>query len=124
MGLAPAGCETDATSKGWKSIVVFSNSSAWITRRLQLSSPEKALKSLRSALAAGKLTDAIRKQGDRKLVEGFLPSETPAGIVVDNGTRNRYLDSVNINELPSLAIEFLIAEKSWANEGRTDWNLW
>ena len=29
---------------------------------------------------------------------------------------------MNINELPSLAIEFLIAEKSWANEGRTDWN--
>lgn len=81
-----------------------------------------ALKSLRSALAAGKLTDAIRKQGDRKLVEGFLPSETPAGIVVDNGTRNKYLDRVNIKELPSLAIEFLIAEKSWANEGGTDWN--
>jgi hypothetical protein len=81
-----------------------------------------AMKSLRAALSAGKLTDAIRKQGDRKLVEGFLPSETPAGIVVDDGTRNRYLNSVNINDLPSLAIEFLIAEKSWANAGRTDWN--
>jgi hypothetical protein len=41
---------------------------------------------------------------------------------VDVGTRNRYLDSVNINELPSLAIEFLIAEKSWTNQGGTDWN--
>ncbi len=81
-----------------------------------------ALKNLRSALAAGKLTNAIRKQGDRKLLEGFLPSETPAGIVVDAGTRNRYLDTANISELPSLAIEFLIAEKSWANEGGTDWN--
>jgi hypothetical protein len=81
-----------------------------------------ALKSLRSALAAGKLTSAIRQQGDRKLIEGFLPSETPAGIAVDSGTRNRYLDTVNVNELPSLAVEFLLAEKSWASKGGADWN--
>jgi len=39
-----------------------------------------ALKSLRSALAAGKLTEAIRRQDDRKFVEGFLPSETLPGL--------------------------------------------
>jgi hypothetical protein len=82
----------------------------------------EALKNLRAAIASGKLTAAIRAEGDRKLIEGFVPATTPEGIVIDAGTKSAYLDRVTPMTFPTLAIESEIAEYSWNNQGRTDWN--
>ena len=83
---------------------------------------EQALIDVRSALASGKLTAAKKAEGDRKLIESFLPRTTPGGVVLDAGTKSAYLDEVTLKDFPSISIEAEIAEYSWANQGRTDWN--
>jgi hypothetical protein len=81
-----------------------------------------ALVSIRSALASGKLTANRKKEGDRKLMEGFLPQVTPNGVVLDSGTKSAFLNTMTPNDFPTLAIEAEIAEHSWAGQGRVDWN--
>jgi hypothetical protein len=82
----------------------------------------EALKSLRDAIASGKLTAAMKAEGDRSLLEGFLPKMTPAGVMIDAGTKHAYLETVSPKNFPTLAIESEVAEYSWKNPGRTDWN--
>lgn len=48
-----------------------------------------ALKNVRAAIAAGKLTPDKRKEADRQLIRGFLPSRTPNGILLDQAVRER-----------------------------------
>jgi len=64
----------------------------------------------------------MRAEGDRKLIAGFLPQKTPAGIIIDEGTKKAYLDTVSPKHFPTLAIESEVSEYSWAGQGRTDWN--
>jgi hypothetical protein len=42
----------------------------------------------------------------RKYVESFLPSETPAGIVVDVRTKSSFLDGITVAMFPSIAVEY------------------
>ncbi len=44
------------------------------------------------------------------------------GVVLNAGTKSTYLDEVTLKDFPSISIEAEIAEYSWANQGRTDWN--
>jgi hypothetical protein len=81
-----------------------------------------ALKSLRAAIASGKLTAAIKAEGDQKLIAGFLPNTTPNGVVIDDETKRSYLNTVTPKVFPTLAIESAVAEYSWDNQGRIDWN--
>lgn len=82
----------------------------------------KAVMGLREAIDAGKLTAAHRKEGDRLLIQGFLPTETPNGITVGSETRASYLETASLQHFPTLAIEAQIAEHVWASEGQTGWN--
>lgn len=82
----------------------------------------RALLGLREALANGKVTPEIMREGDRKHIDRHLPTSTPNGIVLDAGTKSAFLDSCSPTDFPVLAIEAEIAEYSWANRGRTDWN--
>ena len=81
-----------------------------------------ALRRIRGARAKGHLTRDRKRAGDRKLIEGLLPDETPAGVLFDASTKARFLDTVGVEDFPTLAIEAAIAEYSWASKGRTDWN--
>lgn len=82
----------------------------------------EALNRVRSARASGKLTKAIKVEADQKLIAGFLPSTTPNGVQVDSQTKSTFLKAVTTDNFPTLAIESAIAEYSWANQGRLDWN--
>jgi hypothetical protein len=82
----------------------------------------RALTGLREALALGKVTTEVLKQGDRQYLERYLPKSTPNRLVLDAETKNAFLDQVTQADFPTLAIESEIAEYSWANKGRTDWN--
>ncbi len=82
----------------------------------------RALVGLREALALGKVTSEMMKEGDRKHIQRHLPKSTPNGVVLDEGTKNAFLDKVTQTDFPTLSIESEIAEYSWANRGRTDWN--
>jgi hypothetical protein len=82
----------------------------------------QALIDLREALAQGKVTPAMMKEGDRKYIERHLPETTPGGVVLDTQTKNAFLDKVARTDSATLAIESEIAEYSWSNQGRVDWN--
>src|SRR5206468_6541958 len=82
----------------------------------------QALNRIRSSLASGKLTQAIKNEGDQKLIAGFLPSTTPNGLLIDSQTKSAFVKNMTLNNFPTLAIEAAIAEYSWANQGRVDWN--
>lgn len=81
-----------------------------------------ALRNLRKAVSEGRVTTAIRLEGDRRLIESFLPTRTPAGIVVSRETQNDFLDSARVEQFPSLSIEAAIAEHSWRTTEEPDWN--
>ena len=82
----------------------------------------QALISLREAISVGMLTPDMLKAGDRQYIERHLPNTTPNGVLLDAATKNAFLDRVTQNDFPTLAIESEIAEYSWANRGRVDWN--
>lgn len=82
----------------------------------------RALIGLREALALGQVSPVVMKEGDRKYIECHLPATTPNGVMLDARTKNAFLDKVTQKEFPTLAIESEIAEYSWTNQGRVDWN--
>jgi hypothetical protein len=82
----------------------------------------EALIGLREALSLGKLTPDMMKEGDRRYLERHLPKTTPGGVLLDAGTKSAFLDEVTQRDFPTPAIESEIAEYSWANQGRVDWN--
>ena len=73
-------------------------------------------------LPLGELTEERKKEGDRKLIEGFRPTTTPNGILVDSSTKCVFLERMTPDDFPTLAIESAIAEYRRANQGRVDWN--
>jgi hypothetical protein len=64
----------------------------------------------------------INRDGDRKLIEGFLPERTPAGVLVGKDTKSQFLDWAKLEDFPSLSIEAAIAERSWASTDEPTWN--
>jgi len=81
-----------------------------------------ALRNLRKAVCEGRVTNAIKLEGDRQLIESFLPDRTPAGILVSREVRNNFLTSARIEQFPSLSVEAAIAEHSWRTTEEPDWN--
>lgn len=49
----------------------------------------RALVDLREALANGKVTSEIMREGDRKHIERHLPRSTPNGVMLDKSTKDR-----------------------------------
>ncbi len=82
----------------------------------------EALRNVRAAEAVGRLTRAIVDEGDRGLIKGFLPQRTPTGLLLDEGTKSQFLETVTIVDFPTLAIEAAISQYGWSSQGRTDWN--
>ncbi|HTQ60003.1 MAG TPA: hypothetical protein VMI32_07270 [Candidatus Solibacter sp.] len=82
----------------------------------------EALRDLRVAVLSGKLTPEFMKEADRKHIAMFLPERTPSKVVIDQTTKNNFLDTKSIYDFPCLSIESAIAEYSWKNAGRDDWN--
>jgi hypothetical protein len=81
-----------------------------------------AIRNLRKAIAEGRVTSAIKREGDRRLIEGFLPTHTPAGVQLDRDVWNQFLDSARVEQFPSISIESAIAKHSWADTAEPDWN--
>ncbi len=81
----------------------------------------QALMRLRAARAAGKVTGAVIRKGDREHIRGFLPDPTAGGVVLDESTEGKFLDRVAIKDLPTLAAEAAITEYLWSSEGKTGW---
>ena len=56
-----------------------------------------------------RITDALKKQADREFVSRLLPAYTPAGLAVDGVTKDKFLDQLDLQECPSIAVEIAIS---------------
>jgi len=80
-----------------------------------------ALEAIRRAGAAGRLTPEMNKKFDRLYVARLLPSQTPAGLVIDTQSRKEFLESLDIQTCPSIAVEFAISQDGWHAVGGYRW---
>jgi len=79
---------------------------------------------IRAFKKAGKLTPEFLKSTNRKLLEVWLPESTPHGLTYGRELRLCYLDQANIDNIPTLSIEYAISTNEWRLKGndRTDRN--
>jgi hypothetical protein len=86
--------------------------------------PEHPLKdSLSQALAknrenignyqAGTFTPAFRRGVETLYVKQLLPTNTPAGLLIDEATKKDFLKSQKLTDFPSLALETLATYDNW-----------
>jgi len=62
---------------------------------------------------SGKATLALLKKVERQYVELMLPSTTPSGIEIDNGTKQKFLDAMQIADFPAIAIAMQMMKDRW-----------
>ena len=57
----------------------------------------------------------------RAAVRGFLPEKTPAGLVIDQETKERFLRECDLTRCGTLATEIVISEEDWHFLGKLRW---
>ena len=63
---------------------------------------------------AGKFTPQFHAKIERLYIQGLMPATTPAGIVIDDVTKNAFLLSHKLTDLPATALETKITRENWA----------
>jgi hypothetical protein len=81
-----------------------------------------ALTGMSDVARTGRLTEEITRRADRELVRGLMPRVTPSGLDVGPESVQEYLGLVEVNRIPSLAIETAISDHEWTTEGGADPN--
>jgi hypothetical protein len=71
---------------------------------------------------AGKLTQKIIAQVERLYIQRLLPTTTPAGVTIDEGTKRQFLDSYNLTDCPATALETKITHENWASKRQLNQN--
>jgi hypothetical protein len=101
----------------------------WIEHPEQLSALDKTYENnvnslirLREIVKSGQLTNEIRRRVDELIVQGALPTTTPAGLDVGRGLKIDYVQQIRIEVIPTLAIETAISEHEWKAQGGADRN--
>ena len=101
----------------------------WISHPDQLDVLKKAyadnttaLIAIREAVKTGKMTEELKRRTDQAFVRGLLSPVTPNRVAVGAELVHDYIGKVNLNGIPSLAIETAIAYHQWDDVGGTDRN--
>jgi len=101
----------------------------WISHPDQLDVLKKAyadnttaLIAIREAVKTGKMTEELKRRTDQAFVRGLLSPVTPNRVAVGAELVHDYIGEVNLNGIPSLAIETAIAYHQWDDVGGTDRN--
>lgn len=63
---------------------------------------------------AGKLTPTILRDTERLYIQRLLPTNTPAGVVIDAETKKHFLDAYQLTDFPSFALETRATQDNWA----------
>jgi hypothetical protein len=63
---------------------------------------------------AGKLTADVLRRAETIYVQQLLPTNTPAGIVIDEGSKRAFLDAQRLSDFPSFALETMATQDNWA----------
>jgi hypothetical protein len=62
---------------------------------------------------AGELTPDFLCRMEKLYVRGLLPTQTPAGIVIDEDSKGRFLDGSRLTDFPAFAVESLATYDTW-----------
>jgi hypothetical protein len=64
----------------------------------------------------GCLKADILKKIESIYIQRLLPTRTPAGIVIDEGSKKEFLDQYKLTDFPALALETRATQDNWAEE--------
>jgi hypothetical protein len=59
------------------------------------------------------LTQAFLRRMERLLIQRLLPTQTPAGLVIDENSKQQFLNSCQLTDFPALALETTATYDSW-----------
>ncbi len=62
---------------------------------------------------AGRLDAEFIRNMEKRYVQGLLPTETPAGVIIDGDSKRRFLDGSRLTDFPAFAVESLATYDSW-----------
>lgn len=62
---------------------------------------------------AGKLSPDFLRRMEKRYIQGLLPAQTPAGIVIDGDSKRQFLDGSRLTDFPAFAVESLATYDSW-----------
>jgi hypothetical protein len=63
---------------------------------------------------AGKLTPAFLQQIEKLYIRQLLPTKTPAGLVIDESSKEQFLAAYQMTDYPSFALETKATQDNWA----------
>lgn len=61
----------------------------------------------------GALTPELLQRVERLYIQQLLPASTPAGVVIDVASKNRFLNAYQLSDLPALALETRATQDNW-----------
>ena len=82
----------------------------------------QARRAIFEGLRNGKITAAQIHQADREFFEHRMPQCTPAGLAIDKQTHDKFLDQVDTQDFPAIAVEFGISTDGWKAIPDLNWN--
>lgn len=59
------------------------------------------------------LTQTFLRRMERLLIQRLLPTQTPAGVVIDENSKQQFLNSCQLTDFPALALETKATYDSW-----------
>jgi len=72
-------------------------------------------------LKKGTLTNVQIQKTNKAYIRGLLPTNTPAGIAVDSGTRQKFLNEMEVQNFPCIAVDFAIDTDGWRAVPHLNW---
>src|SRR5713226_1249895 len=62
---------------------------------------------------AGQLNANFLRNIEKLYIQGLLPAQTPAGVVIDGDSKRRFLDGSQLTDFPAFSVESLATYDSW-----------
>jgi hypothetical protein len=69
-----------------------------------------------------KLTPIFLRRMERLLIQGLLPSRSPAGLIIDESSKQQFLNSCQLTDFPALALETKATYDSWEQQRQMNRN--
>jgi hypothetical protein len=71
---------------------------------------------------AVEMTSAILRKTERLYIEQLLPTETPSRVPIDADSKNQFLDTSQLTDFPSLALETRATHDNWREDRQLNRN--
>ena len=65
---------------------------------------------------AGQFTSAFLQRIERVYIQQLLPTQTPSGVVIDDNSKDRFLNSYQLTDFPAFALETRATHDSWRQQ--------